>query len=516
MPISRAYGNSATGFDYGAVRQAAKDDRDFKRKELKSFYDITADLDAAAASSMRAMIDEISNKIDSNELRIGTGDWERNMSRLRSLAGGLKETQDLQKKVMKSFVDNPNSFLYVGGQKGFELDEGFEGFMREASRLSSMEFSTPEEYIQNSANFLSKVQPTVDMKSALAGMSKIIEEELQAAENATLINAKGYKDVVIGNKTFRQVPVNIASAIERSKQRIKAMYPQAIEQMAIRGRTFGVLPQESENISAAEQLIADMIPEERMKQFEATNPTIRTLRAEKAPRAEGKPSITPEEQSFADKVAAAALKSTKEFDVSPIQEFVSPFGVDVKIKGDKFVFTKRAESAAGKKYDKEVRSVVVGDMDGLYQALSEINSNVKFQAIQKSPSYNAEIDTEEIKQRGQRAKVEQEINNIKGILARAVTSPTVISVATQNDDIPKSNKQFLEAYISSFADKGVKLEKSYFGTITGVTIDGTTYDIKKDQDKIAELLEKKARRVSIETKSEQPVKLTPSEKSKGL
>jgi deoxyhypusine synthase len=298
-PITQAYSKSATGFDYGEVRDALKQDRDYKRQQIKSFYDITADLDAAAYSAIKSEIDQVSEKIDKNKLKVNTPEFQQIMGRVRATATGLKETQDLVKKVSQEYAKDPNKFAYISGEQGLEVDEGFEGFMRRMSEASSKKYETPEEYIQGLTSEIGRVQNRVDERLFSHDVQKILADEINLAKQAvSMQDAKDQKTgrvptLKVGNREYVEVPIPIVEAIQRSQQKVKQLFPNAVTQVSAKQRASGnELALGSTNEEYFDNVIAEMMPSDLLKEYEIT-------RREFAPKTEkGEKKLTKEGSGY--------------------------------------------------------------------------------------------------------------------------------------------------------------------------------------------------------------------------
>lgn len=178
--IYQTFSQGVDGYDPREVQGALRRDQNYKREQLKSLYDVTADLDAASMSALKNELDGIYSKIDSGELNLATPAFTAAKSRLNSTAIGLKETQDMTQQTLADAAKNPENVSYiVTDEYGRKKDLGYEGLVTAMSDFSSGQYERPEEYITTGSSALSNVGRRVDEQDLEKSVRKSVNEDVE-------------------------------------------------------------------------------------------------------------------------------------------------------------------------------------------------------------------------------------------------------------------------------------------------------------------------------------------------
>jgi len=235
--VRNAYGKGVTGFDPQQVQKSIKQEVDFQRQERKSLYDIGKDLDAAAWSAFETDFTGLVDKINNNEIKVGGAEFYAEQQRLKALANGLKQTQDLVTSVMKEGVKNPDGYVYIQqDEDGRIIDRGFEGLATELANISSAQYGTPQQYIDAVTTPVTQgLQKRIDPRQLNTDMEK-------AAEKATArlfegvdvtraaIKAMGEAKKIGQGQNYLMIPKELGDKVDEVKNFLIDTFSPALEQ----------------------------------------------------------------------------------------------------------------------------------------------------------------------------------------------------------------------------------------------------------------------------------------------
>ena len=180
--IFQTFGQGLTGIDYNSISSGIEKDRDFKRKELDSLYDVGAELDANAFRALQGELGGIYDKIESNDLIAGTPEFRAAQRRLTSIATDLKQTQDLTQSVLRDASSNPQNVSYiVEDEEGNPIDLGYSGLIDAARSFGGEKFGRPEDYLGAGSQFLSKIGERIDENDLRRSVQQSVEADVKRA-----------------------------------------------------------------------------------------------------------------------------------------------------------------------------------------------------------------------------------------------------------------------------------------------------------------------------------------------
>lgn len=371
--IFQTFGQGVTGIDYSDISRGIQQDREFKRKEIDSLYDVGAELDASAYSALQGEMGSILDQIDANELIAGTPEFRRAQSRLNTLATDLKQTQDLTQGVLRDASNNPQNVSYiVNDEQGNPVDLGYEGLIEAARGFGTGNYSNPEQYISGGSQFLSGIGERIDENDLRRNVQQSVDADVKRAFEEIGLEGSELKEKIfayrnglvdlkkkLGNEAFNAIRDNNK---QRYQEGIRSKY--AID----RGRN--AVDQGKNVEDYANEYIEGFIPRAQSDVSQFTVPAPRSTAAD---RRRGE---TLERQRNAAKdVKAAVHKLQTEGDIRPVSEYLNAYGYEVDVDTDTNTLTIASTR------NNEERVIDLRDARAIYNAMGDIDDNISREAI---------------------------------------------------------------------------------------------------------------------------------------
>ena len=270
--IYGAYGQGVTGFDYDQVGRSLEKDREYKREELKNFYDIQADLDAAQVSSLKGTLDEMYKGIDTNELRVGSEEFQRQVSKLKSQAVGLQETKQLAEDALKAVNENPDSMVYMTTDaNGQPIAGGYNEIMKQFTDVTNRSYQDPQAYNSTINSMLGNFRPKVSEDEVFTNIKTAVDAQVEkqlkeyAKTEADLNRLKiAYRKGKLTSKT----PIDQKSIV----QNIKAGFGDQLTMLYAQERGMGGLAEDMDKETFQDQYAKSLIPTQVVEEEDYTVP----------------------------------------------------------------------------------------------------------------------------------------------------------------------------------------------------------------------------------------------------
>ncbi len=166
-----------TGLSVQPLREAAKERRDYERKQQDSIYEITADLDAQAYATVSQEVDQIFQDVADKKIYYDSPEMKGRLSALRGKAKAMSETDAILKAATDQFTKNPDGFVFMSeDENGLPAAKGYTEFVAELQKRRGESFEAPEEYMQSINGVLQRVGSRIDEKQVVPKIQKSITD----------------------------------------------------------------------------------------------------------------------------------------------------------------------------------------------------------------------------------------------------------------------------------------------------------------------------------------------------
>lgn len=467
--IYGAYGQGVTGFNYDQVGRSLEKDRQYKREELKNFYDIQADLDAAQVSSLKGTLDEMYKGIDTNELRVGSEEFQRQISKLKSQAVGLQETKQLAEDALKAVNENPDSMVYMTTDaNGQPIAGGYNEIMKQFTDVTNRSYQDPQAYNSTINSMLGNFRPKVSEDTVFDNTKSVVDAQVEKQ-----LKEQGLTEAEVTSKmiAYRKGQLDITKDIDVGAivRNTKAALGDQLTMLYAQERGMGGIAEDMNADSFQDQYIKSLTPN-KVSETETLNIP--------APPKPTKDAVSQGDVEKAKNVKPDVYKAQQENDPIFINKYLRGMGYEAR-KGGNGLWEIVEYGKAKDEGARVIDSMNPNQAEEIYNAISEYG-DMNREAIDQYEFNPQQVGDETPVERERRVAAEKQEKNIDIVLA-SLGEPdkkTLDSGRDAKDRRP--NLDIQKSFLNSLEGVSFEDPEETSGFIRYITVDGTRYDMDDD------------------------------------